>query len=91
MGFDFRKLPRCGAKTKSRNGKPCQLAAMKNGRCYLHGGKSTGPRTKEGLKRMKASKLKHGYYTKEKIQERREFNHYLMCVKKELQSVLEEV
>jgi hypothetical protein len=28
----------CGAKTRS--GKPCQKAPMKNGRCHLHGGKS---------------------------------------------------
>jgi hypothetical protein len=36
--------PRCGARSK-RTGKPCQGAAMPNGRCKLHGGKSTGPRT----------------------------------------------
>src|SRR5215510_308300 len=33
--------PRCGARSK-RTGKPCQGAAMPNGRCKLHGGKSTG-------------------------------------------------
>src|SRR2546423_1533572 len=31
---------RCGAKTRS--GKPCQTAAMTNGRCRMHGG--TNPR-----------------------------------------------
>src|SRR5690625_1090541 len=31
---------RCGAKTRS--GKPCKNWAMKNGRCRMHGGKSTG-------------------------------------------------
>ena len=31
--------PRCGARSK-RTGKPCQGAAMPNGRCKLHGGKS---------------------------------------------------
>src|SRR5262249_31930168 len=40
--------PRCGACSK-RTGKACQGAAMPNGRCKLHGGKSTGPRTPEGL------------------------------------------
>src|SRR2546428_14038457 len=40
--------PRCGARSK-RTGKPCRAAAMPNGRCKLHGGKSTGPRTPEGL------------------------------------------
>ena len=31
--------PRCGARSK-RTGKPCRGAAMPNGRCKLHGGKS---------------------------------------------------
>lgn len=35
----------CGAKT--RKGTPCQKAPLKNGRCRLHGGKSTGPKNKE--------------------------------------------
>ena len=46
--------PRCGARSK-RTGKPCRAAAMPNGRCKLHGGKSTGPRTPEGLERSKMS------------------------------------
>ncbi len=33
---------------------------MQNGRCRMHGGKSTGPRTPEGLERARASRLKHG-------------------------------
>lgn len=32
--------PRCGAKTRA--GHPCRLGGMKNGRCQMHGGKSTG-------------------------------------------------
>ena len=32
---------RCGAHSR-RSGKPCQSPATKNGRCRLHGGKSTG-------------------------------------------------
>lgn len=35
----------CGAKT--RQGTPCKKAPLKNGRCRLHGGKSTGPKNKE--------------------------------------------
>ena len=38
------KKERCGAKT--RTGKPCKNFAMPNGRCRLHGGKSTGPKDK---------------------------------------------
>jgi hypothetical protein len=37
---------------------------MKNGRCRLHGGLSTGPRTKEGMDRMRAANTKHGRYAK---------------------------
>src|SRR5271157_5713943 len=58
--------PRCGAKTRS--GKPCGSPAMANGRCRLHGGKSTGPRTPEGLERMRRAKTKHGSYSAESLQ-----------------------
>ena len=49
--------PRCGARSK-RTGKPCRGAAMPNGRCKLHGGKSTGPRTPEGLERSRQANWK---------------------------------
>src|SRR5215813_8955804 len=61
--------PRCGARSK-RTGKPCRAAAMPNGRCKVHGGKSTGPRTPEGLERSKRARLKHGYYSREAKAER---------------------
>jgi hypothetical protein len=58
----------CGARAKS-TGKPCQAKALANGRCRLHGGLSTGPRTEEGrrralgnLKQFKAGTRKHGLY-----------------------------
>jgi hypothetical protein len=54
---------RCGARSK-RTGKPCRGAAMPNGRCKLHGGKSTGPRTPEGLERSRRANWKHGYYSR---------------------------
>jgi hypothetical protein len=53
--------PRCGARSK-RTGKPCRGAAMPNGRCKLHGGKSTGPRTPEGLERSRRANWKHGHF-----------------------------
>ena len=56
---------RCGAKT--RKGTPCQRPAYKrNGRCSLHGGRSTGPKTEDGLARLTAARTTHGKYTKEK-------------------------
>ena len=58
---DFLAAPRCGAKT--RKGQSCCQPAMKNGRCRLHGGKSTGPKTREGKERSRMSNYKHGYYS----------------------------
>lgn len=50
----------CGA--RSRNGDLCQRAPMPNGRCPLHGGMSTGPRSAEGrarsLRNLKFQKVK---------------------------------
>jgi len=58
--------PRCGAKTRA--GTPCRSAAMPNGRCRMHGGKSTGPRTEAGLAAIRASRTKHGRFTQAAIQ-----------------------
>ena len=55
---DFLAAPRCGART--RGGCACRQPAMANGRCRFHGGKSTGPRTAEGLARSRAARLVHG-------------------------------
>ena len=44
---------------------------MRNGRCRLHGGKSTGPRTAEGLDRCRRAKWKHGMYSKEALASQR--------------------
>ncbi|MEE9402403.1 MAG: HGGxSTG domain-containing protein [Desulfobacteria bacterium] len=67
--------PRCGAKTRS--GTPCKAPAMANGRCRMHGGKSTGPRTPEGLGRSRKANLKHGLYSAESIAERRYISQLL--------------
>jgi hypothetical protein len=66
-----RAAPRCGARSK-RTGEPCKGAAMANGRCRFHGGKSTGPRTAEGRERSRRSNWKHGYYSAEAKAERAE-------------------
>ena len=45
----------------------CQRPGTKrNGRCKLHGGRSTGPTTEEGRARLVASKITHGKFTKER-------------------------
>ena len=56
----------CNAKTRS--GGQCQRAGNpKNGRCHLHGGKSTGPKTAEGRARIAAAQFKHGNRSKAAI------------------------
>jgi hypothetical protein len=50
---DLLRFP-CGAKTRA--GGTCQRMAMfPSGRCHLHGGKSTGPRTAAGKARSAAN------------------------------------
>ena len=56
---DYLRAPRCGART--RGGCACRQPAMSNGRCRLHGGLSTGPRTPEGRRRSQTARLVHGY------------------------------
>lgn len=50
----------CGAKTRS--GAPCKSKPMKNGRCRMHGGKATGPKTPEGKAKAALNSRKHGAY-----------------------------
>ena len=62
--------PRCGAQT--RTGTPCKGPGMANGRCRMHGGASTGPRTREGLERCRRANWKHGRRSAEAVSERKE-------------------
>ena len=68
---NFLNSPRCGARTKRNNHEPCMAPAMANGRCRMHGGKSTGPKTEEGKKKSAMANYKYGHYTKEAISERK--------------------
>ncbi len=52
--------PRCGAHTRA--GERCRQPAMPNGRCRLHGGRSTGPRTEAGRAALAAARTTHGQY-----------------------------
>ncbi|WP_283814792.1 HGGxSTG domain-containing protein [Bradyrhizobium aeschynomenes] len=61
----MQNAPRCGARTKSRHGKPCQSPAMPNGRCRMHGGLSPGaPKGNQNA-------FKHGGYLARSVDERR--------------------
>jgi hypothetical protein len=68
---DYSKAVRCGAKT--RRGTSCQCPAMRNGRCRLHGGLSTGARTAEGIERIRRAVTKHGRYSKRARAEREQY------------------
>ncbi len=60
--------PRCNAVCK-RTGAPCRGPAVRrpdgtfSKKCRLHGGKSTGPRTPEGIERIRRALTTHGKYT----------------------------
>ena len=61
---------RCKAQS-SRTKEQCKNPALKGKKvCKWHGGISTGPRTKEGIQRIREAHLKHGEATKEARQER---------------------
>lgn len=64
------KSPRCGATT--RKGTPCKAPAMKNGRCRMHGGASTG--APQGCNHPH---YKHGLYTKEMIAAKAHFRELM--------------
>ena len=55
--------PRCGAMTRA--GTSCRSPAMRNGRCRMHGGTSTGPRTADGIARIVKARTTHGLYRTE--------------------------
>jgi hypothetical protein len=58
---DLSETTKRGART--RVGKPCRSPAMRNGRCRMHEGASTGPRTTEGLQRSRTANWKTGAYS----------------------------
>lgn len=80
---DPNSAPRCCAKT--RRGTSCRSPAMANGRCRMHGGASTGPRTSEGLAKSRRARWKHGYYSAQARAERKLANKLI----RESQELLE--
>jgi hypothetical protein len=72
---DFTMAARCGARTRS--GTVCQCPAMPNGRCRLHGGLSTGPKTAVGIDRIREAVTTHGRRTKDADLQRAEFRRLI--------------
>ena len=69
-------MPRCGAKARTRNYLPCQNAAMTNGRCRMHGGKSTGaPCGSEHWN------YRHGIYVKDMVMIKKQHRQLLGAAK----------
>jgi hypothetical protein len=45
---------------------------MANGRCRIHGGLSTGPKTQEGVESIRKAHWKHGQRSAEAVRRRKE-------------------
>lgn len=69
----------CGAKT--RGGSPCRNLPMKNGRCRMHGGGSTGPKTAAGLARWRAAVTIHGGRSREMKEFRARVRNLRACAR----------
>lgn len=83
-------LTKCRAKTRA--GSLCQRAGSpKNGRCHLHGGKSTGPKTAEGRARIAAAQFKHGNRSKAAIAAQRARAAHGRAIRAELAALEAEV
>ena len=72
---DLSQARRCGA--TNRRGTPCQCPAMANGRCRLHGGLGTGPKSLAGIERIRRAVTKHGRYSQGAKAERLRFRTLL--------------
>ena len=75
LGPPHGEIRRCGAKTRA--GHSCGRYSMKNGRCRLHGGLSKGAKNPY-------RSIKHGFYTKEEIMERKAIRELLKASRETL-------
>src|SRR5271157_511534 len=76
---------RCSART--RKGTPCKGPAMRNGRCRMHGGASTGPRTSASLAHSARANWKHGRYSAKAKREARLLRQFLRECKEQCRTV----
>jgi hypothetical protein len=69
--------PQCTAKSK-QSGERCKNFASKGKSvCRIHGGRSTGAKTREGKQRQKNASWMHGERSKEATVERRAFREWV--------------
>ena len=78
------RCPNCGG-LLSLEFKPPAMRGKK--RCRLHGGKSTGPRTAEGIERIRRARTVHGRYSAEMIALRREMAQWARLARQSIQKV----
>ena len=74
--------PRCGAQCRT-TGQPCRNPAMTNGRCRMHGGKSSGAPLGEAH-----PKFKHGQRAIQAREMRREVRFALKAIHQLLKSII---
>lgn len=53
----------------------------------MHGGKSTGPKTPEGIERIRAAHLTHGNYTQQAAADKREFRELMKLLNENMKEV----
>ena len=71
----------CQAKSK-RTKLQCRAPAIRGKTvCKTHGGMSTGPKTAQGIERIRQAQLKHGERTKEAIEEHRRISAKLLYLR----------
>src|SRR6266702_4402112 len=58
-----------------------RVRRCRTGGCKLHGGKSTGPRTPEGLERSRRANWKHGHFSREAKAERSRVRAAILAVR----------
>jgi hypothetical protein len=63
---------------------------MLNGRCRMHGGKSTGPRTRDGVERVRAAHTTHGFWSLEGRAFRRFCRELLIGTRRLMQATADE-
>ena len=80
-------MSQCLAKSK-RSKEQCRKGAT-SGKdvCHMHGGRSTGPKTKVGKEGARRAVLKHGTYTKEMQAQNKEVRDLIRQSKDFLRSI----
>lgn len=76
--YAFESAPRCGARTKGNNGKPCRCPVIRGkARCRVHGGARGS-----GAPQYNQNALKHGETTSEIKELKREIRKMIQANKK---------